>query len=211
MCTPPRGPTHTNNVGCRPFCIFEIEWALSLEKKIVLVHETDSRHGAFDFGAGGADTPPAILELLQTHESLPWRRRKYEQDTILQELVRLSGFVQANAAASADMPKSQLPEVGGGGGSTPASPALSSVPTSVPDIPEAFSPRAKDTGMVLDVLLNRTAEQVPKQKVLAHGMGGLGKTTVRVAIWAGMRVYLGRGGGGSSGSACRVLCTVLIF
>ena len=98
----------SEGVLSRPFCIFEIETALSLGKKIVLMHETDGRHGAFDFGAGGAGVPAAVLALLQTHESLPWRRRKYEQDTILQELIRLSGCspskaqLQAAVAAGAE-------------------------------------------------------------------------------------------------------------
>ena len=66
----------------RPFCLFEIQTALGFQKRIMLMHETDSRHGAFDF-AEAEGAPAAIAEMLATHESLPWRRRRFEQDAIL--------------------------------------------------------------------------------------------------------------------------------
>ena len=47
--------------------------------------------GAFDF-AETNDALPEIAELMLTHESLPWRRRKFEQDAILAELIKSSGL-----------------------------------------------------------------------------------------------------------------------
>ena len=47
--------------------------------------------GAFDF-AETNDAPPEIASLTLTHESLPWRRRKFEQDAILAELIKSSGL-----------------------------------------------------------------------------------------------------------------------
>ena len=47
--------------------------------------------GAFDF-AETNDALPEIAELTLTHESLPWRRRKFEQDAILAELIKSSGL-----------------------------------------------------------------------------------------------------------------------
>ena len=47
--------------------------------------------GAFDFTETN-DAPPKIAALALTHESLPWRRRKFEQDAILAELIKSSGL-----------------------------------------------------------------------------------------------------------------------
>ena len=38
------------------------------------------------------DALPEIAMLTVTHESLPWRRRKFEQDAILAELIKISGI-----------------------------------------------------------------------------------------------------------------------
>ena len=37
----------SQNVLTRPFCLFEIQTALWLQKKMVLLHETDARHGVY--------------------------------------------------------------------------------------------------------------------------------------------------------------------
>ena len=47
--------------------------------------------GAFDF-AETDDAPPEVASLTLTHESLPWRRRKFEQDAILAELIKNCGI-----------------------------------------------------------------------------------------------------------------------
>ena len=55
----------------RPFCLFEIECALSQKKPVMLLHETDKRHGAFDFAGDEVKAAPeAIASLFMTHESL---------------------------------------------------------------------------------------------------------------------------------------------
>ena len=69
--------------------LFEIQTAVDLKKQIMLMHETDARHGAFDFGPDEVREAPAeVAQLLLDHESLPWRRRRFEQDSILQELIK---------------------------------------------------------------------------------------------------------------------------
>ena len=57
------------------------------------------------------------------------------------------------------------------------------VPRSTPELPETVSPRASEQQQVLDVLLNRSsADGSDSGRVLAHGMGGLGKTTLSASI-----------------------------
>ena len=46
--------------------MYEIETALGLSKPIQLMHETDGRHGAFDFGSDEvSEAPPFVAELLR--------------------------------------------------------------------------------------------------------------------------------------------------
>ena len=63
---------------------------------------------------------------------------------------------------------------------------LAPLPDTVPELPEAFVPRAGDKAQVLEVLLLRPAADGGGggggRRVLAHGMGGLGKTTMAVAV-----------------------------
>jgi hypothetical protein len=47
------------------------------------VHETDSRHGEFDFGGGISEAPDDLKFLLEDQESVPWRRRQWERDHVL--------------------------------------------------------------------------------------------------------------------------------
>ena len=60
---------------------------------MIVIAEIDILAGAFDF-AETKDALPEIASLTLTHESLPWRRRKFEQDAILAELIKSSGLSQ---------------------------------------------------------------------------------------------------------------------
>ena len=44
--------------------------------------EADPRFGAFDFSAAYEEAPADLQELLDSHESLPFRRRGYERDGV---------------------------------------------------------------------------------------------------------------------------------
>ena len=59
---------------------------------MVLVHESDPRFGAFDFGAAYATAPEDLKEMISSHESLPFRRRGYERDGMLQTVIEYAGF-----------------------------------------------------------------------------------------------------------------------
>ena len=56
-----------------------------------MIAEIGCLAGAFDFDEAN-DAPPEIAALTLTHESLPWRRRKFEQDAILTELINNCGL-----------------------------------------------------------------------------------------------------------------------
>ena len=74
---------------------------------MVLVHESDPRFGAFDFRAAREKAPSDLQDVLDNHESLPFRRRGYERDGMLQTLIEHAGFkallqaAQASATATA--------------------------------------------------------------------------------------------------------------
>ena len=106
------------------------------------------------------------------------RRRKFEQDGILAELIRNAGLtVPTTSAGSNNAANVTATEIVGNSGvdAGGAASGLAPIPDAVPVIPETFSPRETDSNLVLDVLLSRTDEATKQQHVLAHGMGGLGK------------------------------------
>ena len=63
--------------------------------------ESDARYGSFDFRAAHAAAPADLQELLDQHESLPFRRRGYERDGMLKTVVERAGErAQTHARAS---------------------------------------------------------------------------------------------------------------
>ena len=177
----------SRGVLSRPFCLFEIRTALTGQKKILLMHETDERHGAFDFGEVNRQALPDMTELLETHESIPWRRRRFEQDAILAELIRTAGLaapdvLQAVVINTDSGTDTAVKSAGNDAIDGVYASGMAPVVDAVPVIPESFNPRQDDSNLVLDVLLSRTKGGSEQQKVLAHGMGGLGKTTMAAAV-----------------------------
>eukprot|EP01051_Picozoa_sp_SAG22_P000939 SAG22_NODE_31_length_27697_cov_7.384376_10_plen_353_part_00 len=119
-------------VFTRPYVQFEIAQALSHNKPILLLHETDDRHGRFDFRQigeapefklsevqplrpGQADrvlvTADQLRQLGAAHESIGWERRDFKLTAVLQQLVKR--FEQANAPqGQANAPQGGLSRTG---------------------------------------------------------------------------------------------------
>ena len=53
--------------------------------------ESDARFASFDFHAAHQAAPPDLQQLLDSTESLPFRRRGYERDGMLKTLVERAG------------------------------------------------------------------------------------------------------------------------
>jgi hypothetical protein len=146
----------SQGVLTRPFCLFEIKTAMQRSKKMVLMHETDARHGAFDFGEA-SPAPPDIANIVETHESLPWRRRRFEQDGILAELIKNSGLTAPSAAEAVvgagveaargfDSVKAVGTDASSTGPDATSGVKLAPIADTVPVTPDAFSPRENDVG-----------------------------------------------------------------
>jgi hypothetical protein len=71
---------------------FEIREAMALKKPMVLVHESDTRFGAFDLEGERNAAPKDLQSLLDHHEPLPFRRRGFERDGMLSALIEVVGF-----------------------------------------------------------------------------------------------------------------------
>ena len=52
-----------------------------------MCHETDPRFGHFCFSADKAAAPTDLQALLDDCESLPFRRREYERQAMLEEII----------------------------------------------------------------------------------------------------------------------------
>ena len=76
----------------RPFVRFEVGEALKHGKQILLIHESDDRHHPFDFASEVGKAPTWLQEIIQNHESLPWRRRGFERDAVVDQLIARARF-----------------------------------------------------------------------------------------------------------------------
>jgi hypothetical protein len=136
---------------------------------MVLVHESDPRFGAFDFRAAREKAPPDLQDLLDNHESLPFRRRGYERDGMLQTLIEHAGF-KALLKTAQEVTKLKV------------SKGLAKVPQEIQHFDlESFHDRPVQTELVELLLLPKQDERFTSCVVM-YGMGGTGKTVTVVAV-----------------------------
>jgi hypothetical protein len=152
----------------RPFCQFEIREAIAINKPMLLIHESDPRFGSFDFGKAGSTAPADLKDMLDSHESLPFRRRGYERDGMLQSLIERAGFKglleSARNGSSTDLVK------------------LATVPQEIGHFDlESFQDRPVQADLI-ELLVLQKDDQRFTSCVLIHGMGGTGKTVTAVAV-----------------------------
>ena len=81
---------------------FEIREAIAAEKVIVLVHEENPLHGAFDFAAQ-KQAPKDLVALLERLESLPYSRQGADRRTMWQTIIARAGFARS-AGETAPLP-----------------------------------------------------------------------------------------------------------
>jgi hypothetical protein len=152
----------------RPFCQFEIREAMALNKPMLLIHESDPRFRSFDFGKAGSTAPADLKEMLDNHESLPFRRRGYERDGMLQSLIERAGFKELLESAR--------------NASTTALVELATVPQEIGHFDlESFQDRPVQAEL-MELLVLPKDNQRFTSCVLVHGMGGTGKTVTAVAV-----------------------------
>ena len=141
---------------------------MALRKPMVLVHESDPRFGAFDFRAAREKAPPDLQDVLDNHESLPFRRRGYERDGMLQTLIEHAGFKMLLESARAS--------------ATNTSKQLAKVPDEIQHFDlEGFHDRPVQTALAELLLLPKQDERFTSCVVM-HGMGGTGKSVTAVAV-----------------------------
>ena len=89
----------------RQYVHMELRHALELKKPVILVHEDDDRFGRFDFRAWKKNAPVDLRALIDSIESLPFRRRGYERQGLMQQIIQRGGYALAYAASR---PQEQL-------------------------------------------------------------------------------------------------------
>ena len=78
----------TKGVFQRPWCLFEVRSAMHLRKPIQLLHEAETSRACFaTLQEIIASAPEDMKVLFSEHESLPFRRKVYEQQALLDRLL----------------------------------------------------------------------------------------------------------------------------
>eukprot|EP01045_Picozoa_sp_COSAG04_P027892 COSAG04_NODE_4189_length_2244_cov_22.203730_1_plen_434_part_00 len=93
----------SDGVMGREFCKKEMRWAKMYNCGLVGVHEADNRHGAANFRTEKQRAPVDLEHLLDDVEFIEYRRRGYEADAMIVELIR-RGEEQAAQAAALEAP-----------------------------------------------------------------------------------------------------------
>jgi hypothetical protein len=141
---------------------------MALKKPMLLIHESDPRFGSFDFGKAGSTAPADLKLMLDSHESLPFRRRGYERDGMLQSLIERAGFTELLESARSV--------------STTASVELATVPQEIGHFDlETLQDRPVQAEL-MELLVLPKDDQRFTSFVVIHGMGGTGKTVTAVAV-----------------------------
>jgi hypothetical protein len=81
----------SNGVMSRKFVHLEVREAIRSKRPILLLHETDERHGKVDFGQERDRAPDDLKHLFDDIESIAWRRRSFERQAMLTELLVRAG------------------------------------------------------------------------------------------------------------------------
>eukprot|EP00217_Crustomastix_stigmatica_P014469 CAMPEP_0183799108 /NCGR_PEP_ID=MMETSP0803_2-20130417/20721_1 /TAXON_ID=195967 /ORGANISM="Crustomastix stigmata, Strain CCMP3273" /LENGTH=577 /DNA_ID=CAMNT_0026043807 /DNA_START=151 /DNA_END=1880 /DNA_ORIENTATION=- len=96
----------------RPFTQLEVRTAIEMNKPIILVHETDNRHGGTtDLSEYIAEAPADLRVIFEGVESVPYRRRKHEAGAMYSLLLRrvMQISLEAMQVASTDVGKNRGP------------------------------------------------------------------------------------------------------
>lgn len=66
----------TDGILGSPWCLQELRWAVQYGKNIVIVRETDARHGGIDMKDFFKQVPADLLPVFQNGVAIPWYREK---------------------------------------------------------------------------------------------------------------------------------------
>ena len=71
----------------------EIREAMRCKKHFILIHETDNRNEhAFDFNDDAKRAPVDLRSLLANHESIPFQRKGYLRQAMLNHVLSSAGY-----------------------------------------------------------------------------------------------------------------------
>lgn len=82
----------TDGILTSQWCLQEFRWAMQFHKTIVLVRETDDRHGAIAMTDFLKQVPKDLLEPFQNIIAIPWYRQPAFRQISVQEIVQAAGI-----------------------------------------------------------------------------------------------------------------------
>eukprot|EP00935_MAST-01C_sp_MAST-1C-sp1_P002419 g2419.t1 len=133
----------------------------------IMSHETDARHGAYDFYAEQQSAPDDLKHITDENESMAFRRRGYERDALLQAIIERAGYLDLIEVENAQHEQKQ---------------PLASLPQELAHFDLANLQDRPIQAQILELLLLHREDRRFTSCVLIHGMGGTGKTVTAVAV-----------------------------
>ena len=98
----------TKGVFERAWCVFEVRAAMRLGKPIQLLHEADAAHASYaPLNDIIASAPADVQAIFDDNESLPFRRKVYEQQALL-DRVLVGNADELKALSSQDIQEDVL-------------------------------------------------------------------------------------------------------
>lgn len=79
----------TKNIVQSKYCLEELRWAVQNKKEILLVSETDPRHGAPELGVLRDQMPDELKHVLDDNVALPYYRETDHREVFIQKLLNL--------------------------------------------------------------------------------------------------------------------------
>mmetsp|Transcript_9470 Transcript_9470/g.15038 ORF Transcript_9470/g.15038 Transcript_9470/m.15038 type:complete len:217 (-) Transcript_9470:83-733(-) len=81
----------TKDIAFSKYCLMELGWAIKYQKKIVLVAETDPRHGAIEISTLRDRMPEDMQRVFEENVAIPWYRDPAHRAVSVQRIIDILG------------------------------------------------------------------------------------------------------------------------
>lgn len=89
------------------WCQKEVRWAVEMQKPIILVRETDARHGGLEMNTFLEQVPQDLVHLFRNSMAIPWHREPLYRDVSIQAILKAAGLVSTYSEDLAELDRAK--------------------------------------------------------------------------------------------------------